>query len=68
MPKEGTRLIVLIVAIIITLISGALLVSHSQGWIKLPFADQHILMANSVIIAIGSLVIAIVAWSHRLKN
>jgi hypothetical protein len=66
--KEETQLIVLVVAIIIILISSALLVSHFQGWIKLPFTDQHVVMMNSAIIAVSSLVIAIVAWSHRLKN
>lgn len=66
--KEGTRLIVLVAAILITLIASILLVSHFQGWVKLPFTDQHVVMINSAIIASSSLVIAIVAWSHRLKN
>lgn len=67
--KEGIQLIrILIVVIIILLISSVSLVSHFQGWIKLPFSDQHVVMMNSVIVAVSSLVIALVAWLHRLKR
>lgn len=69
MMREQTWLVVLaVIMAITTLVASVMLILHFQGWIKLPFDDQRVLMINSAIVTINALVVSVLAWLHRKRK